>query len=128
MMANAAVELGQVFVFNSTATQLYMIVNNGPTRLLIFPAAVTNGWKPAPARPPFTFGSFPQPDVFGIGDNNVSITPASAPGEVNTVIHIPNSVGRGDALQIYVSMDTTDYNMWMLLCNGKPIGGDVVPG
>jgi hypothetical protein len=125
-MASNTDTLGQVFVFNSTATQLYMIVNNGPTRLMIFPASTNNGWQPAPARPPFSFGGVPLPDVFGIGDNRVSITPVSAGGTVDTVITLPPGLSRGDALQIYISMYSTQMNMWMLLRNGKPIGGDVV--
>ncbi|MGY9045683.1 hypothetical protein P775_00965 [Puniceibacterium antarcticum] len=124
-MAGTNTVLGAVSVFNSTATQIYITVNNGADRFLIFPAATATDWMPSAVRPPLSLCSYPAPGVIGVGPNYVSITPATAPGIANATIVVPTSVQTGDALQLYLAAESSDANMWMLLCNGEPVAGSV---
>jgi hypothetical protein len=126
VMQQGNIVLGNVYVFNATATQIYLTVNNGPDRLPIFPAATVSTWLPGTLRVPLQLCAFPEPSLFGIGENNAAITPASSGQIVNTPIVIPTSVGKGDALQLYFATKSTQENVWFMLCNGKPIAGDVI--
>lgn len=124
-MAGANEPIGQVYVFNVTATQIRLNVNNAPDNLLIFAAATSYNWLPGFARPPLQLCALPGPGVFGVGQNIVSITPVTGGGVVNNTITVPTTVSRGDALQIYLAAENTNKAMWMMLCNGKPIAGDI---
>jgi hypothetical protein len=124
-MAKSNNVLGSVFIFNTTASQVYVTVNNGPDRTPIFPASTIAGWMPGQIGRPVDLCQSPGPGVFGLGRNFVDITPASAGGTVSTQIDVPSSVKAGDSLQIYLSMESTQADMWMMLCNGKPIAGNV---
>lgn len=124
-MSDADSPIGQVFVFNATATQIRINVNNAPDNLLIFAAATAFNWLPGAARPPLSLCALPAPGVFGLGQNQVAITPVTGGGLVNTVIDVPASVSRGDTLQIYLASESTNRAMWMMLCNGQPIADNI---
>lgn len=126
-MAVAQSVFGKVFIFNVTATPIYLVINNGPTRSQLGPATTVFGLVPTGLRPQPILYDSPAPDSLGLGTNHLDITPMSS-GETATVkIDIPSRVIRGDALQIYLSSASTKTDMWMMLRNGKPLAGNVHP-
>lgn len=124
-MANNNTAPGQVWVFNTTATNIYINANNGAQRLRIYAASTIRNWRPTPLSPPLPLCSTPAPGVIGIGRNSVSITPESGGAVVSETIIVPDSVRPGDALQLYLAAQSTDTNMWMLLCNGSPVASNI---
>jgi hypothetical protein len=114
-----------VSMFNASATGIKVVVNNG-TQFTIFAASPSLNWYPvSAAKQPAFSGSVPRQGVFGYGDNQCAITPASG-GSTNTLtINIPQTINPNDAVQLYLFYQDDSHVTWVLLDNGRAVNGSL---
>ncbi|HYK02930.1 MAG TPA: hypothetical protein VE974_14310 [Thermoanaerobaculia bacterium] len=116
--AFAAASTVPVSVFNANNSAVNVIVNNGPS----FQIAGISGPNyqaqlATSGAPGFTPGA-PLPNTFGVGTNQVSITPVNSIISNTFTMTLPSSV-QYQSLQLYVFFANINQVSWVLLQNGQ---------
>lgn len=109
-----------VSVFNANTQSVQVVVNNGAS-FTIDGASGPNYTPQLPTKggPSFTLGG-PAQNTFGIGQNQVQITPTNSIISNSFTMTLPASINYV-SLQLYIFFATVNSVSWVLLQNGQII-------
>ena len=106
-----------VSVFNANTLPISVMVNNGQSfQIAGVTAPAYAPQRPSSGGPGFTFGA-PQQNTFGVGVNQVQITPQNSIVSNSFSMNLPATINY-QSLQLYVFFADVNAVSWVLLQNG----------